>query len=142
VHPIHLCTMADINPSPLGVVGASIEGADMSVFFCCPGAIIIFTLIFHQRLWLVGFMRQRWPVGIFFDQGSRLVGAAYANGRGVVGLSTTTAAAALAVRLFLSPCPVAPLPVAPSPSSSSSVGRSQRRSRSCRGRELKIKIIE
>jgi hypothetical protein len=47
---LHLCTMADINPSHLGVVGASIEGADMSVFFRCPGAIIFFTLIFHDCL--------------------------------------------------------------------------------------------
>lgn len=98
---LHLCTMADINPSHLGVVGASIEGADMSVFFRCPGAIIFFTLIFHDRL---GFLPTLTRRDCFWPGDSRLVGAAYANGRGVVGLSATTTAAALAVRLCLSPC--------------------------------------
>ena len=87
---LYHCAMSHANPSASGLVGASFEGA-MSVFFRCPGAIIFVTLIFQDRLWLVGLMRQRRPVGILFlARNSRLVGATDTDGTGGVDLSAHT----------------------------------------------------
>ena len=98
-----LCAMSHANPSDFGLVGASIEGADMSVFFRCPDAFIFFTLIFHNRFWLVGFMRQRQSIRIFFL--ARRLEACWCCRRQwhrrCVDLYATTAAAFLAVQLCL-----------------------------------------
>jgi hypothetical protein len=47
---LHLRAMSHANPSLFDLVDASFEGADISVFFCCPGTMALANSIFNSSI--------------------------------------------------------------------------------------------